>query len=148
MINLAVFYIDRKDIQIVGLTSGLSYLATGGTAVSKGLEFSTLYSPVDCLHFGLNAAYTDARLTEDVPSLVGLSGEWSAALTADYELVLGGDWKGSLSAGLTNQRWNFRIFATNLTNERAYVGGGPNGTFFDAAILRPRTVGTSADLKC
>ncbi len=63
----------------------------GGTAVSKGVEFTAAARPTRGLTFSLNGAYTDAYLTEDTPALTGgLDGDplpyvpdWS--LSGDYE---------------------------------------------------------------
>ncbi len=78
----------------------------GGTAVSKGFELAASAFPRSGLAFSLNAAYTDARLTEDTDPVVGGKDgdrlpyvpKWSVGLNADYE-------------------WNVKGRA------RAYVGG-------------------------
>jgi iron complex outermembrane recepter protein len=106
-IDLAAFYIDWKNIQ-VGATNGVvDYLVNGGTASSKGFEFSTLYTPLEGLRLGLNAAYTDAKLTQDVPSIGGLSGDalpyvpkWSGSGTADYAFLQRGAWTARVGGGV------------------------------------------------
>lgn len=56
-----------------------------------------------------------------------------------------------LNADLRFDRFTVRVFATNLTDERAYTGGGTvvNGLNIpiriDANVLQPRTVGVSVD---
>jgi iron complex outermembrane recepter protein len=106
-IDLAVFDIDWKNIQIGVSNAGLNYLANGGTASSKGFEFSTLYTPLEGLRLGLNAAYSDAKLTQDVPSLGGLSGDqlpdvpkWAGSATADYAFLHSGKWTARAGAGV------------------------------------------------
>ncbi len=107
LIDAAVYYISWKDIQILGTNGVVNYLVNGGTASSKGLELSTLYTPVEGLRLGLNGAYTDAELTEDAPGIGGLSGDrlpyapkWSGAATADYAFLRRADWTARLGGGL------------------------------------------------
>jgi iron complex outermembrane recepter protein len=104
--DLAIFYINWNHIQIAVPFSGnsaINYLANGGSAQSRGVEWSANYSPMKGLRFGVNTAYTSATLTEDVPALNGLSGArlplvptWSGALTADYGRTLAGTWTGTV----------------------------------------------------
>ncbi len=106
-VDLSVFYLDWKDIQLFALVNGFGINANGGTAVSKGAELTASVIPTAGLTFSLNGAYTDAVLTKDTdPGVGGLNGDplpftpkWAAGLTADYE-------------------WNVRNGAT------AFVGGG------------------------
>jgi iron complex outermembrane receptor protein len=57
-----------------------------------------------------------------------------------------------LAADLTRGNWMIRLFARNVADRRAYIGGGvgvdadnaPYG--IDASVLQPRTVGISVDL--
>ena len=67
--DLSVFYLDWEDIQILTNIGGFGANANGGTATSKGIEFSTRVVPTDGLDISFNAAYTDAYLTEDAPDL-------------------------------------------------------------------------------
>jgi outer membrane receptor protein involved in Fe transport len=107
MLDVAAFDIDWSKIQISANAGGVSYLANGGTARSRGFEFTSLWMPVTGLRFGLNAAYTDAIITEDVPSLGGVSGDrlpnipkWSASATADYSFPLAANWTGRVGGGV------------------------------------------------
>jgi outer membrane receptor protein involved in Fe transport len=107
LIDVALFSIDWKNIQVSATNGVASYLANGGKATSQGLEFQTLYSPVSGLRLGLNAAYTDATLDDDVPSIGGLEGDrlpgipkWSASATADYTFPVGNGWSGRVGGGL------------------------------------------------
>ena len=83
--------------------------ANGGTAESKGLEFTAGFYPVDGLTLSLNAAYTDAYLTQDTdPILVGGADgdplpyvpEWSWGAAADYEWPMRGDWTAYVGGNL------------------------------------------------
>lgn len=107
ILNLSAFYMAWKDIQVSvqcpGVT-GCSFLDNAGTAESKGFEMAAVMSPTGNLTVGLNASYTDAKLTEDAPGLAGFDGDrlpfvpdWTASATIDYTYPLSGDW--DLSAG-------------------------------------------------
>ena len=107
MLDVAAYDVEWEDIQVSAAANGLAYLANGGTARSSGFEFSTLYSPVAGLRLGLNGAYTDAKLTEDIPSLGGVNGDrlpsipkWAASATADYSWQVFNDWTGRVGGGL------------------------------------------------
>jgi outer membrane receptor protein involved in Fe transport len=107
MLDVAAYDVEWDDIQVSAAANGLAYLANGGTARSSGFEFSTLYSPVAGLRLGFNAAYTDAKLTEDIPSLGGLNGarlpgipKWAASATADYSWPVFHGWTGRIGGGL------------------------------------------------
>jgi iron complex outermembrane recepter protein len=68
---------------------------------------STLYSPIEGLRLGVNAAYSDAKLTQDVPSIGGLSGDrlpfvpkWSGSASADYAFLRRADWTARVGGGV------------------------------------------------
>jgi len=107
MIDAAVFDVEWDKIQVSAAANGVAYLANGGTARSSGIEFSTLYSPVAGLRLGLNGAYTDAKLTEDVPSLGGVNGDrlpavpkWATSATADWSFPVFTGWTGRIGGGI------------------------------------------------
>ena len=64
-----------------------------------GVEFTATYRPVTGLNLSLNGAYTDARLAEDTPLLVGgrkgdrlpFTPKLAIGLNADYVWSLGGE---------------------------------------------------------
>src|SRR5678816_4118389 len=66
---------------------------SGGTASSKGFEFAASAFPTSGLTLSLNAAYTNAELTQDTSASVGGKDgdplpyvpDWSFGLNADYE---------------------------------------------------------------
>ncbi|MFT3790180.1 MAG: TonB-dependent receptor [Rudaea sp.] len=106
-LDAAVYDVEWEKIQVPASINGVGYFTNGGTARSRGLEFSALYTPVAGLRLGLNGAYTDAVLTEDVPGIGGLDGDrlpnipkWSTSATADYNFPLGNGWTGRLGGGL------------------------------------------------
>jgi iron complex outermembrane receptor protein len=102
-LDITGFYLDWEDIQLLAVVNGVGLNANGGTAVSKGVEFSARFLPADGLTVAFNGAYTDAYLTEDTHPIVGgLDGdplpyvpEWSFGLSGDYE------WPVALMGGAT-----------------------------------------------
>ncbi len=92
-LDVAAYYLDWKDIQLFAFVNDTGINANGGTAVSKGFEFTATARPTSNLKFALNGAYTDAYLTEDTDPVVGgLEGDplpyvpdWSLSLSGDYE---------------------------------------------------------------
>jgi outer membrane receptor protein involved in Fe transport len=127
-LDVAVFYIDWDDIQITDDDGVTSWLINGGTAESQGIELTTTYSPTDSLRLGLNATYTDATVTNDVPSLGGADGdrlpyvpELAFSVTADYYFPLGSDWEGRIGGGY---RW--------LDDRMTALESNPGAFFLDS----------------
>jgi iron complex outermembrane receptor protein len=94
-IDLAAFYTKWKDIQIQTSLGGFNYFVNGGTATSKGAEATLRFTPVRDFNIGLNAGYTNARLSSDAPAAGGVDGDrlpyvprWSGSLTADYSVPI------------------------------------------------------------
>jgi iron complex outermembrane recepter protein len=158
--------------------------------VSKGFELETTYLPVDGLRIGVNAAYSDSRLTAPADGIaavrLGNTPRWSASAVVEYEFAranrwiahIGGGWRYvgeqgtaiaarlgadnsyvlpsyaalDLAADFTRGNWMLRLFARNVTDRRAYIGGSlgvdadnvPYG--IDVNALQPRTVGMSVDV--
>jgi iron complex outermembrane recepter protein len=111
LLDVAVFHIDWKDIQLNALLNGISYSTNGGGARSDGIELSSSYSPVQGLTFGLNTAYTDARLTSlnpdvSTPFILGAQlqnvPKWTVSGTADYGWKLASNWTAHVGGGV---RW-------------------------------------------
>jgi outer membrane receptor protein involved in Fe transport len=190
VLNVAAFRIDWRDIQQAVTVGGIGSNDNTGNAVSKGLELETTYLPTDRLRIGVNAAYTDARLTapEDgiAAARLGNTPRWGVSVLLDYEWALANRWRAhvgggwryvgeqgtaiaaqlgadnsyvlppygalDLAADLARGNWMIRLFARNVTDRRAYIGGGlavdsdnvPYG--IDANLLQPRTVGISVDV--
>jgi len=98
-LDFAAYYLDWDDIQLFAVVNGFGVNANGGTAVSKGLEFTAAFMPTEDFVLSFNGAYTDAYLTQDTdPALGGLDGdpltfvpEWSFGLSGDYEWAVGSD---------------------------------------------------------
>jgi outer membrane receptor protein involved in Fe transport len=98
-LDAAAYWLDWEDIQLFAQVANVGFNANGGTAVSKGVEFTAMARPSDNLTFSLNGAWTDAYLTQDTPPVVGgLDGdplpwvpEWTTTVGVDYEWSIGGD---------------------------------------------------------
>jgi iron complex outermembrane receptor protein len=102
-IDMAVFYIDWKDIQIlseVQTSAGpVGINGNSGSATSKGVEWNFSWRPISGLTLALLGSYTDAYLTSDAPLLAAFSGEKlpfvpnvSNTLNVDYKWPAFGDW--------------------------------------------------------
>ena len=101
LLNGAVYYIDWSDVQIGSVTvnGGIPITANGSAAESTGIELSSQYYITPALSISAGYAWTDAKLTEDAPGLVGGADAYSGDrlpgtpehqgyLAAHYELPL------------------------------------------------------------
>src|SRR5690606_25486702 len=131
-IDVAAFHIDWKDIQVFGQVNDFGVNFNGGKAKSDGLEFTTTLRPAGGLTFSLNGAYTNARLKDDTPPLVGgLAGDrlpytpkYSIGANADYEWELGGDTKAYVGASvrsLSKQPAGFDLEFRNANGRQRYL---------------------------
>ncbi len=94
--NLAVYYIDWKDIQFtIGGSTG-TYTDNAGDATSKGVELDVQFSPTSWFSFGIAAAYTDAEL---VSVAAGVTDAKPGPLPGST------DWATRTYAQLTSDRW-------------------------------------------
>lgn len=71
--DLAVFQVDWDDIQLAATdtVSRFNYLINGSTARSRGAELAVQWRPADQLVIDANASIIDAKLTDDIPTIVG-----------------------------------------------------------------------------
>lgn len=148
IVNAAAFIIDWTDIQIrrqaVNPDTGVQYAyrSNGGAAKVKGVELEVTAQPVAELRIGGNFAYTDSKLTEDLPILTdGQRGDRipyipkvTAGVNAHYErpvadginAFLGADWSytGSSRNRLRPTDRYYRVHQSHMmTNLRAGVSG-------------------------
>jgi outer membrane receptor protein involved in Fe transport len=140
LLDLTLFYIDWSNVQVLVQPEILTYTDNAGSATSQGLELTSAISPIDGLTFGLNAAYTDAKLTSTVPTLLAQDGdripripEWSASFTADYEFPIGADlvgrfgggyrYVGERNASFESNPANFRFPSRSLVDLNASLAG-------------------------
>ncbi|MGH8210852.1 MAG: TonB-dependent receptor domain-containing protein [Steroidobacteraceae bacterium] len=129
--NLAVYYIDWRNIQIGTIYSGpLVITGNGGNAKSEGVEFDGSYEPVRGLVFGANASYDEAAITSANPlntagARVGdplpYTPKWSGALTGDYSFPLTPNVKGGLGASWSYTGWRYSSFSADPTNTREVI---------------------------
>ena len=105
-LDLSAFYIDWTKIQVSVQIGATSVIENAGKARSEGFDFSGTYSPIHDLVLGANLSYTDAVLTDAVPSITAAAGArlpyvplWSGSLTADYSAPIAGPWRGFIGGG-------------------------------------------------
>jgi outer membrane receptor protein involved in Fe transport len=98
-LDLAVFHILWKDIQLASSVDGFAAYINGGRAKSDGVEASVAYQLLQGLTLSASGAYINARLADDVPGIGGLADDRlplapqvSGTLRADYRRDLGGGW--------------------------------------------------------
>jgi iron complex outermembrane receptor protein len=106
-IDAASFLTNWNDIQIQTSAGGFNFFVNGGKARSRGFELTTRVMPVRGLTFGLNTAYTNARLTSAAPAAGGLDGDrlpfvprWSHSLSAQYDWTIAEGWDAQLGSTL------------------------------------------------
>jgi outer membrane receptor protein involved in Fe transport len=110
----SAFRVDWKDIQLqqTDPVTLFAYYDNAGGARSQGFELSATYNAARGLALAANVANTDAKLTQPAPLIAGsptagtrlpFSAPWTASFSADQEVRLGGDVKGSLGATLAYQ---------------------------------------------
>ena len=108
-VDAAVFHIDWTDIQLIATVSDFNINTNGSKAQVDGVEVSATARPVRGLSLSANAAYTDARLTEDLPPIgdvisgfdndqLPFTPKFSAALNADYSWPLSNGIGASIGA--------------------------------------------------
>jgi len=106
-IDVAAFLINWKDVQLSQAIGSFDFTGNGGSATSKGVEWSLALTPLDGLNLTLTGAYVDAYLTANAPAAGGFDGDelpyvpkistsLDAAYTwkafADYNAFAGATW--------------------------------------------------------
>ena len=74
-VDVAAFLINWKDVQLSQAIGSFDFTGNGGSATSKGLEWSLGLTPVDGLNLTLTGAYVDAYLTANAPAAGGFDGD-------------------------------------------------------------------------
>lgn len=94
-LDVSLFDIEWKDIQILETVNGISQTGNGAAARSYGFEGAAAWTPIHGLSLAATLALTKAALTEDAPGVGAKSGERlpyspkvEANLSADYEFPL------------------------------------------------------------
>lgn len=146
-VDLAAFYMDWKDIQVVQVFGGIGGLVNGGKAVSKGVEGSLTVRPATGLSLAFTAAYTDATLSEDIPAVSGVDGDrlpnvpkFSGSARIDYEATVNGDDRIQLGMGVSHSNSRLSRMESDplMARARPYTSVDLNAgyTFDDRWTLR------------
>jgi outer membrane receptor protein involved in Fe transport len=96
-LEATAFLIDWKKIQLLAQVQGFGVNVNGGSARSKGIEFTAGLNPTRDLSLYANGSYVDSYLTSDTPDVVGgLRGDplpynpkWQSTIGAEYQHALG-----------------------------------------------------------
>lgn len=134
-IDVSAFDIHWRDIQLVGLTvlsNGMetTFTQNGGTALSRGIEGQGAWVPLRGLTLSLNAAFTDAKLTEDTtPEVGGFRGNalpyvprLTSALDAAYEFPVTADTKAFVGALVSYVGKQHTQFSPVLADQQFELG--------------------------
>jgi outer membrane receptor protein involved in Fe transport len=126
-VDVAAFLVDWKDIQLleyisVNGTPTYGINANGGTARSKGVEWTMGLTPVTGLTFTLTGAYVDAYLTSPATYIGGNEGDqlpyvpkWSTALDGAYTWQVFGNYNAFAGATWSYMGSRFNEFSTTFT---------------------------------
>ena len=112
-LDVAVYHIDWNDIQLTQTINNFTVNANGGKAKVDGFELTGTVRPLAGLNLSANAAYTNARLTQDLPVVVGVvnarkgtqlpyTPEFSFAVNGDYDWAVGSGTQAYVGA---SYRW-------------------------------------------
>jgi len=108
-IDVAAFVVNWHKIQLLEDVGGFGVNTNGGTARSKGVEWTLGATPVTGLTFTLTGAYVDAYLTEDALAAGGHDGDplpyvpkWSTSLDGAYTWRAFGDF-----SAFTGATWSY-----------------------------------------
>ena len=104
-LDVAVYHVDWKSIQLFEVVDGFGVNANGGTARSQGVEWNVAWLPVRDLSLQWTGAYTDAKLTSDAATIGASSGsrlpfapKWSTAVDGEYKHKLFDNINGFIGA--------------------------------------------------
>lgn len=124
-LDAAAFRIDWRDIQQAVIVGGIGSNDNTGNAVSRGFEVETAFWPVDRLRVGVNAAYTDARLTAPAEGLaatrLGNTPRWGLSAVLDYELALSNRWTAHLGGSWRYVGEQGTAIAARVDADNSYV---------------------------
>jgi len=120
-IETAAFMMNWDKIQLSDNIGAITFSNNAGSARAKGVEFAASVRPMAGLGVGLNAAYTDARLTSDAASVGGVKGarlplvpKFSSSITLDYATRIGGDWTASAGTAFRFVSDRYSLVSTAL----------------------------------
>lgn len=130
-VDLSLFYIDWKNIQISEIIGTNGVAANGSRAKSEGVELQTEVRPWKGLTIDTNFAYDDAVVTQNFPAAVVAAGafasdgarlpfsaKYTAHLTVDQEFPLVANWRGFVGGQLTYVGNREGLFAVSAAAPR------------------------------
>ena len=141
-INASVYHNEWQDLQLGFVTDDglLGYTANAGKAKADGAELEVVARPLDGLQIGLNFAYLDATIEQQVENAFGFvlaekgndipfSPEYQSSLSASYQFPISGSLSGLVSA---NYAYRDSTYSTseNFESEKnkaynlVYLSGG------------------------
>ena len=125
-VDVAAFLINWQKIQLFEFVDNFGINANGGSAQSKGLEWTLGLTPLTGLDFRLTGAYVDAHLTADALAAGGSNGDqlpyapkWSTSLDGSYTWHAVNDFDGFVGATWSYTGARISDFAATAT----VVGG-------------------------
>jgi iron complex outermembrane recepter protein len=152
--NVALYWIDWKDIQLNELIGGLQFQGNGGKATSKGIEVELAYIPFKGLTAQFSGSWDHAYTNVDVPTVGAIAGDtlpyaprFNGAFLIDYDFELGASAKGNVGAtyayqGARPSSWsqdplnlNFNLPSYSTVDVRAGVNWGKYSLELRAANL-------------
>jgi len=129
-INAYVYLNEWEDLHLNGVTAdGLfGFNTNAGEAETEGAELELLFSPVNGLVLGLNAAYTDATIAKDVVNALGgvvaqggnvipFVPELTFNASATYRFPFVGNYDGLVYASYTHRDENFSDIENTAAEE-------------------------------
>jgi iron complex outermembrane recepter protein len=125
-IDMAVFYIDWKNVQILGIVNTpagpVGINGNSGSATSKGVEWNFSWRPISGLTLALLGSYTDAYLTADAPGLGAFSGDKlpyvpnvSNTLNVDYKWPAFSNWSAFVGGSETYTGSRYTNFSPTIS---------------------------------
>lgn len=128
-LDMALYQIDWKNIQLQTTINGVATLSNGGNARSKGIDFGLILRPAQGLQFQAVGNINETEFTSVLPAIVALNPraapgsripgvpESSLSLSASYNWNFGSsDLKGSFAAGYTFR--NSQLDSTGLSSDK------------------------------
>lgn len=125
-VDVAAFLINWQKIQLSEFVQNYTISANGGSAQSKGIEWTLGLTPVKGLNFLLTGAYVDAHLTSSAPAAGGTDGDelsfvpkLTTSLDGSYTWPVVSDFDGFVGATWVYTGSRISDFASSLS----VVGG-------------------------
>jgi iron complex outermembrane recepter protein len=142
-LNVDVYDIEWKDIQVTVNNGGVNQLENAGNARVRGAELAFNYRIVPALSLGGSAAFTDAKLVTEAPVLgvtttgarLPLSPRYNFAVVAAYNFDIVTNYSGVFSV---TDRWvGDRLTAFGTPVSPQYELSAYNLTDLNVSVLAP-----------